>query len=205
LENERERQASVTRISPSLELWNTMRRMFLAVLAVALAVTTLSPAQAVWLDSHVRYVRSGYRANVVWPWPYVCPDRLAVREPFAMMVDNGWRRQNLLGSHHFDPQKGTLTTAGELKVHWIMTQAPPERRSIFIERSLDSAVTAQRIDAAREYAARVVVDGATPTVSDTHLVSEGRPAAAVDAIYVRFHESMQPPVLPPPQGDSVSQ
>jgi hypothetical protein len=176
--------------------------MFLAVVAVALAVSTFAPAQAVWVDSHVRYVRCGYHTNDLWPWPYICPDRAAVREPFAIMVNNGWRRQNLLGPHHFDPQKGTLTTAGELKVHWIMTQAPPERRGIFVERSLDAAVTAQRVEAAREYAARVVIDGATPTVSDTHLVSEGRPAATVDATYVRFHESMQPPVLPPPGGAS---
>jgi hypothetical protein len=112
------------------------------------------------------------------------------------MVDNGWRRQNLLGPHHFDATKNTLTTAGELKVHWIMTQAPPERRQIFVERSLDPTVTAQRVETARQYAAQVANDGRTPQVGDTHLVSEGRPAAAVDATYIRFNESLPPPMLP---------
>ncbi|MEX2316909.1 MAG: hypothetical protein WD669_07145 [Pirellulales bacterium] len=179
-----------------------MRRTILAALAVALAVGTASSASAVWIDTTVHYVRSGYRQNALWPWPYVCPDRAAVREPFAIMVDNGWRRQNLLGPHHFDAAKGTLTTAGELKIHWIMTQAPPERRQIFVERSLDSAVTAQRIEAARQFAAQVVNDGRTPQVGDTHLVSEGRPAAAVDATYTRFNESLPPPVLPAPSAAS---
>jgi hypothetical protein len=150
-----------------------------------------------------RYIKAGYHRNAVWPWPYFCPDRAAVREPFAIMVDNGWRRQNLLGPHHFDPEQNALTTAGELKVRWIMTQAPPDRRSIFVERSIDSAVTAERIAAAERYAAQVAIDGQTPQVGDTHLVSEGRPATTVDAIYVRWQESMQPPVLPPPGASST--
>ncbi len=174
-----------------------MRRPILASLAVAVTLCTTTSAWAVWIDTTVHYVRSGYRVNSVWPWPYVCPDRVAVREPFALMVDNGWRRQNLLGPHHFDPAKNTLTTAGELKVHWIMTQEPPERRQIFVERSLEANVTAQRIEAARQYAAQIANDGRTPLVSDTFIVSEGRPAAAVDATYTRFNESLPTPVLPP--------
>jgi hypothetical protein len=83
-----------------------------------------------------------------------------------------------------------------------MTQAPPDRRSIYVERSLDASVTTQRVEAARDYAMRVATDGRTPQVNDTHLISEGRPAAAVDATYVRFNESMMPPVLPPPTASS---
>jgi hypothetical protein len=181
-----------------------MRRTILGILTVAAVASIATSAGAVWIDRGAYYVRSGYRVNSVWPWPYICPDRAAVREPFAMMIDNGWRRQNLLGPHHFDPVKGTLTTAGELKVHWIMTQTPPERRTIFVERSLDSTITTQRIEAAREYAVQVATDGRTPQVTDTHLVSEGRPAAVVDATFIRFHESMPPPVLPAPVGTSSS-
>jgi hypothetical protein len=179
-----------------------MRRTILAVLAIGLVADLATSASAVWVDRTVHYVRTGYERNTLWPYPYLCPDRAAVREPFALMIDNGWRRQNLLGPHHFDAAKGTLTTAGELKVHWIMTQAPPERRQIFVERSLNSTTTTQRIEAAREYAAQVANDGRTPEVADTHLVSEGRPAAMVDATNVRFQESMPPPVLPAPSASS---
>jgi hypothetical protein len=188
-------------VSPSPEQRLTMRRTFAAMIAVMLMAVWSAQAGAVWVDSTVRYVRSGYHTNRHWPWPYYCPDREAVRQPFEAMVANGWRRQNLLGPHHFDSEKGTLTTAGELKVHWIMTQAPADRRSIFVERSLDSGVTAQHVEAAREYASRFA-DGRTPQVNDTHLISEGRPAALVDATYIRFNESMLPPVLPPPSPSS---
>jgi hypothetical protein len=81
-----------------------------------------------------------------------------------------------------------------------MTQAPPERRSIFVERAARPDVTAERMAIVREYAARVSLDGQEPQAFESHLVSEGRPASVVDATNVRFYESMRPPVLPPPIG-----
>jgi hypothetical protein len=112
------------------------------------------------------------------------------------MINNGWRRQNLLGPHHFDSKADHLTTAGELRVQWIMTQAPEARRTIFIERDIDPAVTAQRLATARDYAAQLTAGGQPPQLMETHLISEGRPASVVDATNVRFQESMPPPVLP---------
>lgn len=173
-----------------------MRRILLAALAPILVGGFVHNAQAVWIDETAHYVKHGYHQNVAWPWPYICPDRIAVREPFCLMINNGWRRQNLLGPHHFNPDNNQLTTAGELRVHWIMTQAPVERRTVFVERAMKPEVTEQRLATAREYAARVSLDGALPMVAETHLVSEGRPASVVDATNVRFQESMQPPVLP---------
>lgn len=192
-----------------------MRRTLTAA-ALAIAASLGSTAEAVWVDTHhhyhdgchrpsrfggmVDYVRSGYHHNVVWPWPYICPDRMAVREPFAIMVDNGWRRQNLLGPHHFNAESNELTTAGELRVQWIMTQAPANYRTVFVERSLDPEATERRLATVHDYATQVIADGQSPLVFDTHLISEGRPAAVVDATNVRFQESTPPPVLPPVVG-----
>jgi hypothetical protein len=177
-----------------------MRRSFLAAIALLSTLVSVQSADADWFEHHYHNIKLGYHRNVAWPWPYVCPDRVAVREPFRMMVDNGWRRQNLLGPHHFNSETNRLTTAGELRVHWIMTQAPPERRSIFVERAARPDVTAERMAIVREYATRVSLDGQEPQAFESHLVSEGRPASVVDATNVRFYESMRPPVLPPPIG-----
>ncbi|MEX0610601.1 MAG: hypothetical protein WD738_20840 [Pirellulales bacterium] len=179
-----------------------MRRTFIAAAALMITGGYVYNAQAVWVDETVHYVKQGYHENVLWPWPYICPDRVAVREPFELMIHNGWRRQNLLGPHHFD-STNRLTTAGELRVHWVLTQAPPQRRTIYVERALDSEVTAERLATAREYATKVVLDGQSPQVSETHLISEGRPASVVDATNVRFQESMPPPVLPPVVGSGA--
>jgi hypothetical protein len=172
-----------------------MRRCLLGLAALSIVAVCFQSANAVWVEDTYRNIKRGYHRNVAWPWPYICPDRVAVREPFRIMVDNGWRRQNLLGPHHFKQETNELTTAGELRIHWIMTQAPPDRRRIFVERSDNPEITAQRMEVARVYAAHVAA-GTEPHVTDTHLVSEGRPASVVDATNVRFYESMRPPVLP---------
>jgi hypothetical protein len=169
-------------------------------IVVALATLTLavaaSSADAVITDSTVHYIKSGYRRNVAWPYPYFCPDRAAVREPFELMTRNGWRRQNLIGPHFFNPHTNQLTAAGELQVRWIMTQAPPQWRQVFVERSIDPSITADRIAATRDYASRVTLDGQMPEVFETNLVADGRPASIVDITNVKFLDNMPVPVLP---------
>jgi len=173
-----------------------MRRTIAIFAVFAISAISATKARAVFIDSMDHYIECGYHRNVLWPWPYVCPDRLSEREPFDIMVRNGWRRQNLLGSHHFDPSTGLLTEAGQLQVRWIMTQAPQGRRQIFIERAIDPSVTAARLAAAREFASRVAVDGQSPQVYETNLMAEGRPAPVVDMTNVKFMENMRIPALP---------
>jgi hypothetical protein len=173
-----------------------MRRINLVTVATLATAIAASSASAVCIDTTAHYVKSGYRRNVCWPYPYICPDRMAVREPFEMMIRNGWRRENLLGAYMFNPSTNQLTTAGELHVRWIMTQAPHAYRQVFIERSIDPAVTAERLAATRQFAARVSTDGQLPEVFETDLMAEGRPAAIVDATNVKFMENMPLPVLP---------
>jgi hypothetical protein len=184
-----------------------MRRTFLAAAAVVVVIAAARQTSAVCCDDTAMYVKQGYHTNKMWPWPYVCPDRVAVQEPFCLMINNGWRRQNLIGAHHFVPGTNQLNAAGQLRVQWTMTQAPPDHRSIFVERSLDSNVNNQRIAAVQEYAAQVAVDGRAPQVAQTHLVSEGRPASVVDFTNTKFQQSMPIPVLPAatPAGGSSAQ
>jgi hypothetical protein len=173
-----------------------MRRSLIAALTFVVAFSASQGARAVFVDHSVDYIKRGYHANKMWPWPYVCPDRVAVREPFCIMINNGWRRQNLLGPHHFNPNTNQLTTAGELRVQWIMTQAPPERRNIFVERTLNQDANTERLATVRDYATKVSTDGREPLVAETALMSEGRPASVVDATNVNFQKSMPAPVLP---------
>ncbi len=176
-----------------------MRQMMLATIAILVTALAATSASAVFIDTTAHYIKSGCRRNTAWPYPYICPDRAAVREPFEIMVRNGWRRQNLLGGYLFDPATNQLTMAGQLQVRWIMTQAPPAYRQVFIERSLDPAVTAERIAATRQFAARVSLDGQLPEVFESGLMAEGRPAAIVDTTNVKFMENMPAPVLPAAQ------
>jgi hypothetical protein len=172
-----------------------MSRAYAACAACLVLLAACSPAQAEWWCDWWTCLQRDSRANRDWPVPYVFPDRDAVQAPFDQMVANGWRRQNLIGIHHFSDDGSQLTRAGELKVRWILTQAPPQYRTVFVERSLDPADTARRIEAVRQLAARFAAPGNLPDVRETHIVSEGRPAAAVDRAHTQFHESQPVPQL----------
>jgi len=181
-----------------------MRRALTAALAIVVFAGMAESVLAVFFDDAAYYEKKNFCVNHVWPWPYECPDRIAVREPFCQMIENGWRRQNLLGAHHFNPNTNELTMAGELRVQWIMTQAPPNRRNIFIERTLNGDANARRLAVVRDYATKVSIDGQMPQVEETYLVSEGRPASVVDATNVNFMKSMPAPVLPAASKDQTS-
>lgn len=138
-----------------------------------------------------------------WPYPYVCPDRESVRAPFALMVQNGWRRQNMLTEEHFKDGSAELTEAGRLKVQWIMTDVPLPHRMIFIRRADTVEKTSTRIQTVQKLAARLSTDGAAPVVSETTISPAGWPADRVDAISRKFQTSIPAPELPK-SGDPAS-
>ena len=150
--------------------------------------------------------KSGYAANVIWPRQYVPASRRGICQTYAVMINNGWRRQNLLGDYHFESETNELTRAGELKVNWILTQAPPDRRQVFVQRGMDVDQTAQRIEAVNALASNMSPAVEMVDVTDTHIVAEGHPAGAVDNMFIGFQTNQPPPVLPAPQGsNSTSQ
>lgn len=171
-----------------------MNRPTLALMVAALGGAF--PAHGFWLDAFCEHVHEGYEQNEHWPSPYVCPDRVYAHAPFNTMVRNGWRRQNLIGQHYFDPETTALNEAGKIKLRWIATQAPPEFRQVFVERSFDPSVTQQRMAAVQEFTSGFSTDGNQVVVSETHLTSDGRPASTVNFVNSRFQENMPLPVLP---------
>ncbi|MGL4513578.1 MAG: hypothetical protein ACRCT8_10845 [Lacipirellulaceae bacterium] len=164
-------------------------------------------AGAFWLDAFGAHCSEVRRTNNLWPQQFVGQDRLNAAAPFDVMVRNGWRRQNLLGTHHFNEDCTQLTDSGKLRMQWILTQLPPEHRQVFVERSLKQDLTQARIETARNFAAQVVADGSQPEISETHIVSEGRPAPTVDYVNTQFRENMPVPALPESafQGSEVAE
>lgn len=173
-----------------------MKRMLLATICLAAA----APADAFWLGEFYCYLEERREENNAWPSQYVGQDRINAKAPFDIMVQNGWRRQNLLGSHHFNEDCSKLTRSGQIRVQQILTQAPPEHRQVFIERSLKPEVTQQRIATTNEFAAIVSTDGMGSSAQETHLISDGRPAVTVDFVNTQFRENMMTPALPENSG-----
>lgn len=178
-----------------------MKRTILA----ATVLAACGSADAFWLDEFYCYLETRREAQNEWPSQFVGPDRVNARAPFDAMIQNGWRRQNLLGTHHFNEDCTKLTRSGELRVQWILTQAPPEHRQVFIERSLNPEVTQQRIATTNEFAQLVVADGAAQPAQETHILSTGRPAVEVDFVNTQFRENMMTPTLPASAGPEISE
>ena len=184
--------------------------MVRSVLALVIIVTSFAcagPAQAqdCWRwEAFWHSVARDWKRNNCWPEPFVAADRYAVRAPFVLMVDNGWRRQNLLADHHFEDGAPKLNKAGQIKARWIVTQAPKHHRTIYVSQADSSEMTDARVAAVQEYAAQLVDEGRIPPVLQTDLEALGWPAARVDMIDRSWQESAPAPRLPEPESSSSS-
>ncbi len=172
-----------------------MKRLALAAIALGMTTLAVAPADGFWLDAFYCHLERGREGNNLWPHQHLETDRRNASAPFDVMVRNGWRRQNLLGSHHFTEDGAQLTEAGKLRVQWILTQPPVEHRQVFIERSLNEEVNVARIAAANEFATIAVRDGVPTDAQGTHILSDGRPATTVDFVNTQFRENMMTPAL----------
>lgn len=134
--------------------------------------------------------------NRIWPSQYVNPSRRGICQAYETMINNGWRRHNLLGKYDFTVEGSELTEAGKLKVQWTLNQAPEQRRNLFVERGADQQQTADRIATVQAYAAGMSPSVGQAMVQETHIRDEGHPAAGVDAVFTGFRQGQLPPVLP---------
>jgi hypothetical protein len=141
-----------------------------------LGLLLAAPARAQCLERVVQSVVSDFRQANQWPYPYLGEDRQAVPAPFAIMVENGWRRQNLLADHHFKNETDELNAAGEKMVRWILNEAPAQHRAIFVRRGDTVNATKSRLAAVEKFAAKASYDGTVPPITETTIRPAGYPA-----------------------------
>lgn len=173
-----------------------------AVLVAAYAYST--PADAQTLHDFGRSVKRDFKRNNCWPKPFAATDRVAVRAPFNMMVQNGWQRQNMISDFHFDRTGLKLSKTGELKVHWILTQSPRQHRTVYVHHAGSSKDTVARIAAVEEFARSILPEDATFVVRQTNIGMDGWPAERVSTIVRMFNEMTPPPVMPVTERYSVT-
>jgi hypothetical protein len=147
---------------------------------------------------------AAYIDNAIWPRQYINPARRGICQATELMTRNGWRRQNLLGKYHFDESGEKLSEAGRLKVDWILTQAPAQRRTIYIQRSPEAEQTARRIEVVQQLVTNATSAGGPAEVQETNIRDEGHPAAAVDAVFTGFSQNQPTPKLMSSGGSSGS-
>ena len=161
-------------------------------LTLALPVVPANAGEYAWY-----VLKRDFRRNNCWPKPFPPAAREAVRQPFYNMIDNGWRQQNLISQYHFHPETNQLTEAGKVKVRSILTELPPARRVLFVQRDISADTTLARVDSVQQEAARVMPGGQLPQVLETSITPRGTPAHYVDAVDSRYLEGLPSPHLTP--------
>lgn len=150
-----------------------------------------------WFSSFCKSFPRDWKRNNAWPEPFYWKDEDASKAPFAIMIANGWRKQNTLGPEHFDRKTGQLNDAGRLRVEWIATRAPEQHRVIFVQMSGSPEVTQQRMDVVRMVSTEVAPLRPTEVLETEHSPSSW-PADYIDSIYRKSYETIPQPRLPAP-------
>lgn len=174
-----------------------MRRPGLVATFLVLTVTA-SVANAGWDEFWARVHLDWKRMNC-WPEPFQQADRELVRGPLIQMTDNGWRVQNTLSDHLFTVEQNDLNQAGALKVRWIVTQAPPHRRTVFILRGATPEATMARVESVQQEVARIMPEGGRPSVILTDTVPAGGSGDYFDSVDRQLKQSIPAPRLAPIQ------
>jgi hypothetical protein len=201
LEADRSNSSCIFPPVPNLSLERSMRRTTLALLFAA-TVVTASVAQADWDQFWSRVHLDWHRVNA-WPEPFRRADKDLVRQPLLAMTDNGWRMQNTLSDHLFNSETSGLTQAGSLKVRWIVTQAPPHRRTVFVLRGPTPDATLARVDAVQEAITFLLPQGDRPQVLLTDVIPVGGSGDYFDAVDRQLKDSIPPPRLPQSAGPTI--
>jgi hypothetical protein len=137
-----------------------------------------------------------WHRNNAWPEPFQTADRAAERAPFCIMVDNGWKMQNTVGTFLFDNDTQQLNTAGQHLVKWIVQQAPNHRRAVFVLKGDTAEATQARVESVQAAVARFACAGEMPPVILTMTEPSGWPASYVDQMTQQFQATMPAPRLP---------
>lgn len=182
-----------------------MRRMVTMLVLVA-AASTAANVQAQQFGWDRFWHRSGvdFKRMNHYPEPFIYADREAAREPFRVMVANGWKLQNTLGHHYFHAETQTLTRAGELKIRSILVDVPEQCRTIYVLRGDNADVTAMRVDAVQRSVARAAPGQSLPQVVETGTELRGHPGDYVDDTYRKAQSSQPAPVLPASSGGAAA-
>jgi hypothetical protein len=122
-----------------------------------------------------------FHAATYWPYPYNCWDRAWVKNALAIQNANGWIEATTLCGCHFDPETQMLTESGRNQLRWILSQVPPQFRTVYIE-AAEHSHESQARQAAVEMAAGDLVGVGPARVVVRPVQMAGRPANEVDSL-----------------------
>ncbi|MFO0921829.1 MAG: hypothetical protein U0905_04985 [Pirellulales bacterium] len=135
--------------------------------------------------------------NNIWPHPFRSADAGAVYAPFDVMKANGWKLYNTLGTGFFTEQNA-LTDAGRIRLEWIISQAPVDRRQVFVLKGATGDDTAARVESVQVAISQLLPVGELPPIYVTDVepyVSSGQYQTAINRALIRTTPNPRLPVF----------
>jgi hypothetical protein len=141
--------------------------------------------------------------NSAWPLPFSCWDREHYYAIFNQQYAIGNQVAHTLTSEYFHPESNELNRAGELRVAWIMQNAPQADKQIFLYEDETGPTMDQRIASVREFTDRYYAHLGNAAIVKSQLLPHQIPAT-FQATYLRQYSQGQPdPVIPVQVGETV--
>lgn len=144
------------------------RVMIAAFVALVSCGISADHARADWNSFWHQFHVDTHRNNA-WPDPFNEADARDVVAPFEVMKQNGWRLHNTIGNDLFREGDGVLMASGTNAVHWIATQAPASRRTIFVLKGQSPIETESRLASVRQTLNGMNLGGQQPNVVVTNV------------------------------------
>ncbi|QDT01683.1 hypothetical protein K227x_00500 [Rubripirellula lacrimiformis] len=167
-------------------------RFALAFLAIGVTATSASADwHTFWHNMHV-----GYHRNNAWPDPFNEVDAAQVAAPFEVMKHNGWRIHNTIGHELFRESDGALLASGNRRVHWIASQSPQTRRSIYVVRGGSPEETQARVASVQQTLTGLNLHGPVPPVMVTDVEPGTSSGAWANKVSREWLEHLPLPQLP---------
>jgi len=163
----------------------------LAMLVCLLQVTT---SRAGWHEFWQRSRTDFHRMNC-WPKPFEASSQSVVRNNLTAYVNRGWQLNNTLSNHMFDTATQQLTTAGMIKLRWIMTQAPLNRQMVFVLQGRTKEDTSVRLKSVKRAVAQLR-EQKSDAVHLTHRQPWGGSGEYFQSVDSSYKSSIPRPRLP---------
>jgi hypothetical protein len=165
--------------------------LLLGLLGSGFAATANADWHSFWHSTHVDYARVN-----AWPQPFTDVDARQVQAPFAVMKHNGWRAHNTIGHELFRDGDAALTAAGNRRVTWIASQAPLDRRTVYVLQGRTHAETEARLASVHAVLSTLQEIGAGAQVVVTDIEPAMAPGAWANNINRRWINELPAPRLP---------
>jgi len=175
-----------------MRCFKSYRRLLIAIVLMSITTTTV---HAGW-NEFWHNVGVGFKRNNAWPDPFNEADAISVITPFEAMTINGWRLNNTIGAEQFRSGDGALLTAGQEKLRWIATQAPVNRRQVFVLRGQNQRQTEARLASVREAIKGFNIQGPRPEIAIVDRAPSTAPGNWATQINRSWLQQMPQPKLP---------